>query len=227
MTTHTDWYHTDKLVWYSMAQSDQDSKTRLLEAALTVIRAKGYSATTVEDICAVARLTKGSFFHHFKSKDDLAVAAADYWTSKTGAFFAAAPYHAHPDPLDRVLGYIDFRASILQGAVAEFTCLVGTMVQETYDTHPVIRAACDRSISEHAAKVEIDIAETLRTRRIETEWTAGSLALHTQVVLQGAFILAKAKQNSEIATASLGHLRNYLVTVLGQPRNRKSKEKRP
>jgi hypothetical protein len=43
-------------------------------------------------------------------------------------------------------------------------------------------------------------------------------------VLQGGFIFAKAKQNPKIATASLGHLRNYLVTLLGQPQHRKRKE---
>jgi len=208
-----------------MAQAQPDSKTKILDAALMVIRAKGYSASTVDDVCAAAGLTKGSFFHHFKSKDDLAVAAADYWSSMTGAFFEAAPYNAYSDPLDRVLGYIDFRISILKGAVAEFTCLVGTVVQETYDTHPLIRDACERSISEHAAKVESDIAEAMRARVMKAVWTAASLALHTQAVLQGAFILAKAKQDPEVAIASLGHLRNDLVTLFGQPRNRKYKEK--
>ena len=207
-----------------MSQSRHDSKARILDAAMRVIREKGYSATTVDDLCAAAGLTKGSFFHHFKSKDDLAVTAADYWSEMTGALFDAAPYHRHADPLDRVLGYIDFRESLLKGAVSEFTCLVGTMVQETYDTHPAIRAACERSITEHAAKVEADIAGAMRKRGIVVEWTAASLALHIQAVLQGAFILAKATQSSEIAVASLGHLRNYLVTILGQPRNRKLKE---
>jgi TetR/AcrR family transcriptional regulator, transcriptional repressor for nem operon len=45
-----------------------------------------------------------------------------------------------------------------------------------------------------------------------------------QCVLQGAFILWKAKQSPEIAAASLGHLRSYLVTLLGQPRNHKHEE---
>jgi len=45
-----------------------------------------------------------------------------------------------------------------------------------------------------------------------------------QCVLQGAFIFAKAKQTPEIATASLGHLRNYLVTLLGHPQQQPSKE---
>ncbi|MDO8251780.1 MAG: hypothetical protein Q7T78_18980 [Rhodoferax sp.] len=49
---------------------------------------------------------------------------------------------------NRVLGYIDFRKSILQGTLPEFTCLVGTMVQKTFDTAPAIRDACERSISD-------------------------------------------------------------------------------
>jgi TetR/AcrR family transcriptional regulator, transcriptional repressor for nem operon len=200
-------------------QQLQESRTRILDAALRVIREKGYSATSVDDICSAAGLTKGGFFHHFKSKDDLAVAAADYWSEATGAVFEAASYHTHADPLDRVLGYIDFRKSILQGAVSEFTCLVGTMVQETYDTHPAIRDACERSISGHAAKVEADIAAAMRTRRIKPKWTAESLALHTQAVLQGAFILAKAKGGAQFAADSIDHLRRYLVLLFsaGQP----------
>ena len=57
------------------ATAQQDSKTKLLDAALKVIRAKGYAAATVEDICSEAGVTKGSFFHHFKTKDDLALSA--------------------------------------------------------------------------------------------------------------------------------------------------------
>jgi TetR/AcrR family transcriptional regulator, transcriptional repressor for nem operon len=43
-----------------------------------VIRSKGYSAATIEDICQTAGLTKGSFLHHFKSKEELALAAAGH-----------------------------------------------------------------------------------------------------------------------------------------------------
>src|ERR1700722_5460956 len=109
-----------------------NSKSQLLNAALQVIRAKGYAGTTVEDICLEAGVTKGSFFHHFRSKDDLALAAVAYWGAVTTGFFATAPYHALEDPLDRLLGYVDFRAAILTGEVAEYSCLLGTLVQETY-----------------------------------------------------------------------------------------------
>ena len=191
----------------------RDAKAKLLDAALSVIRTKGYSATTVDQLCAAAGVTKGAFFHHFKSKDDLAVAAADYWSEMTGGLFAAAPYHDHADPLDRVLAYLEFRKALLQGGVPEFTCLVGTMVQETYETAPAIREACDRSISDHAATLKADIELAIRDRGISPEWTAASLALHTQAVLQGAFILAKAKGGSEVAADSIDHLIRY-VTLL-------------
>jgi TetR/AcrR family transcriptional repressor of nem operon len=191
-------------------EAKPSARTKLLFAALSMIRARGYAGTSVEDLCGAAGVTKGAFFHHFKSKDALAVAAAGCWSETTAGLFATAPYHDHADPLDRVLGYIDFRKAILRGKVSEFSCLAGTMVQEVYDTHPAIRDACERSISHHAATVEADIAEAMRSHGVDGNWTASSLALHMQAVLQGAFILAKAKAGPRVAEDSIDHLRRYV-----------------
>ena len=199
------------------ADAQHESKTKLLNAALRVIRAKGYAATRVEDICEAAGLTKGGFFHHFKSKEELAVAAADYWAEWTGGLFASAPYHDAPGPVEKLLAYVDFRKSILQGELVDYTCLVGTMVQETYESHPAIRDACERSISGHAATLERYITEAMQERGIDGEWTAESLALYTQAVIQGAFILAKAKGSPEVAADCLDHLRRYLEQLFSQP----------
>jgi TetR/AcrR family transcriptional regulator, transcriptional repressor for nem operon len=193
-----------------MNDTRHESKTKFLDAALHVIRYKGYTATRVADICEAAQLTKGSFFHHFGTKEDLALAAAEYWGTKTGALFEAAPYRTFADPLDRLLAYVDFRKAILQGELPEFTCLVGTMVQEVYETHPAIRAACDRSISDHAATLEADIAECMSKYGGKGDWTARSLALYTQAVMQGAFVLAKAKGGPAVAADCIDHLRRYL-----------------
>jgi TetR/AcrR family transcriptional repressor of nem operon len=202
-------------------ESQHESKTRLLNAALHVIRAKGYSATRIEDVCETAGLTKGSFFHHFKGKEDLALAAADYWGLRTSGLFAAAAYHdltKLPDPLDRLLAYVDLRKALIQGDLPDFTCLVGTMVQETYDTHPSIREACNRSISSHAATLVPDIEEAMRRQGAKGSWTAESLAFYMQATIQGAFILAKAKHNSAIAAECIDHLRRYIELLFAQPR---------
>lgn len=191
-------------------------RTRLLEAALTSIRRKGYSATTVDELCAIAGVTKGGFFHHFKSKEALGVAAAEYWSAMTGGLFAGAPYHEPEDPLDRVKAYIDFRSALIDGPIEGFTCLVGTMVQEAYGSSDAIRAACDASISDHAATLEADIEAAIRKYGRIDGVSASSLALHTQAVLQGGFILAKAKGGPEIAKESAAHLKRYITLLFKQ-----------
>ena len=202
-----------------------ESKTKLLDAALHVIRAKGYAATTIDDICRQAGVTKGSFFHHFKSKDELALAAASYWGTMTGGFFAAAPYHKLKDPLDRLLGYVDFRAEILQGDLPDYTCLLGTLVQETYATHPDIRAACDQGMSSHIAELTRDVEAAKNLYAPRAQWSAESVGYFIQAVLQGGFIFAKAKQDPDVVRQSLAHLRRYLEALFSQPRNTNPKEK--
>jgi TetR/AcrR family transcriptional repressor of nem operon len=205
----------------AITRSESGAKTKLLDAALSVIRAKGYSATTVDDLCQTAGVTKGAFFHHFESKEELGVAAAGHFSSMADRVFSTAPYRNLPDPVDRLLGYVDFRKSILQGHLPEFTCLLGTMVQEAYETHPLIRQACEKHISEHAGMLKVDIAEATRKYRIDAEWSAESLALYTQAVIQGAFILAKAKHSPKVAAACLDHLRRYLEMLFIQPKQRR------
>lgn len=200
-----------------MKKTNEPVKKRLLNASLSVIREKGYHATTVDDLCEKAEVTKGAFFHHFKSKEDLAVQAAEHWNTVTSVFFENAPYQKLEDPLDRVLGYVDFRRDILRGEVSEYTCLAGTLVQETYESNPLIRDACQKTIFEHSHKVASDIERAKAIYATGASWDSEELALHIQAVLQGSFILAKAKYNADIAVASIGHLRTYLKLLFNQP----------
>jgi TetR/AcrR family transcriptional regulator, transcriptional repressor for nem operon len=191
-------------------KAPHESKIRLLNSALDVIRAKGYAGTTVDDICHKAGITKGSFFHHFKSKDELTLAAVAYWTSLTEGFFAAAPYRKAKDPLDRLFGYLEFRGTILSADIPEYTCLLGTLIQEAYETHPEIRSACDRGLSSHIA-VLTDGIEAARQLHFPTaRGSAESVGYLIQAVLQGSFIFAKAKQSPDVVRENLAHLRRYL-----------------
>ena len=175
----------------SITSAPHSSKTRLLDAALQVIRSKGYSATTVDDVCAAAGVTKVSFFHHFSSKEDLAIQATRHWNDVTGGLFATAPYQSVADPRERIQAYIDFRAQIVQGAapddLADVTCLLGTMVQETFDSHPAIRAACREGIEGHAQTLVPTIEAAKALYAPDAGWTAESLALYTQAALQAHF----------------------------------------
>lgn len=204
-----------------------DSKTRLLNAAKQVIRTKGYTATTVDDICHAAGVTKGSFFHHFKGKEDLALATVQHWNQVTGSLFASAPYQRVADPRDRVLAYIDFRASLLRGALPDYTCLLGTLVQETFESYPAIRDACRQGIDLHAQTVAEIIAKAKDLYAPDADWSVQSLALYTQAAIQGAFILAKAHHGPEIAVQCIAHLRRYVQTLLGTSTSARSKKESP
>ena len=199
------------------AEIQHESKVKILEASVNVIRAKGYSATTVDDICHTAGVTKGSFFHHFKSKDEMAMAAISYWETMSDGLFAAAPYRKLKDPLGRLLGYLDFRAGLLRGELSNYTCLLGTLLQETYATHPAIRAACDRGMVSHIAELTRDLEAAKRLYVPEASWTAESVGYFIQSALQGSFIFAKANQSPDVVRETLAHLRRYLAALFLQP----------
>ncbi|MGZ5836160.1 MAG: TetR/AcrR family transcriptional regulator [Xanthobacteraceae bacterium] len=190
----------------------------MLDAARDIIRAKGYAATTVDDICGAAGVTKGGFFHHFASKEQLAKAAIEQFGAMATKLFTTAPYSALPDPRDRVFGYVDFRAQILVGEIAQYTCLMGTTVQEVYATHPELRTAANQGMSEHVDMLTRDIEAAKKLYAPDATWTAESVGYFMQSVLQGAFIFAKAKQSPGVALESLKHLRRYLEMLLNAPK---------
>jgi TetR/AcrR family transcriptional regulator, transcriptional repressor for nem operon len=191
-----------------------ESKARLLVAAIRTFRATGYAATTIDDVCAAAGCTKGSFFHHFDSKEDLALSAIDVFAEEAELLFAAAAFHDASDPVDRVLGYVDFRGTLLAGELPEFTCLLGTLLQEMYASHPAIRTACDARLSEHVEMLSRDLRLARQTCASEPAWSAASVGNFIQAVLQGSFILAKARGSPAVVRENLSHLRRYLESIL-------------
>lgn len=197
------------------AKSHQ-SRRKILDAAVKLIRTKGYAATSVDDLCVQAGLTKGSFFHHFKSKNELGEAAARHWTDTTSTLFAGAAYHLPERALDRVLAYIAFRRSIIGGQLANFTCLAGTLAQELHTTHPAIAHAAGMSITSHASTLTADIQAAMDESEKHFPFSAQGLAMHTQTVLQGGFVLAKATGDKRCAEDAVDHLRRYVELLFAK-----------
>nr|WP_206760990.1 TetR/AcrR family transcriptional regulator [Tabrizicola soli] len=181
-----------------------------------MVRHKGFAATSVDDLCAAAGVTKGAFFHHFPSKEALGVALIEDWTETTGAMFAAHAYNSLPDPLDRVLAYLDLRRQLLEMPIPEFSCVAGTTVQEAYESSPPIRAAAAASIRSGVDHVRAHLAAALAAHPVAGV-TAESLGRMVQVAVQGGIVLAKALDDPAPAREAFDHLERYLRLLFGRP----------
>ena len=201
-----------------------NSRTRLLTATIDLVRANGYAATRVDDVCAAAGVTKGSFFHHFASKEDLAIEAARQWDQGASSLFSLAGYHRQPDALDRLLGYVAYRKELIAGDIREWSCYAGTTIQEVHETNPAIREACAVSIENHLLFLRAMIEDVLREHPAGV--TADSLATFMQAVVQGAFVMAKARQDRQAAIDSIDHLYRHVEMLFPRSTSKKSRKPR-
>lgn len=120
------------------------------------------------------------------------MASARHWGATTGAFFAAADYHRHPDPVDRVLAYLDLRASLIGDDPAAYSCVAGTMAQEAFARSPAVRDACGTMIDDHVLTLQPDFQAAIDRYAPGSGLSAHGIATFAMVVIQGAFVVSKA-----------------------------------
>lgn len=193
-------------------QENPATREKLLETAQHLMLAKGYTATSVEEICEAAKLTKGSFFHYFASKEDLGKAVLDRYVNTMFQAVHNASFLKKGDPLQRLYGYIDFMIALSKDPARRSGCLLGNFAQVLTDTNPEIRTQCAAHFSLWAdmLKQELDAAKAVyKVRGLDT----GGLADHFIALFEGSLMLAKTRQDLDIIANNLFHFKNYLKSI--------------
>lgn len=191
------------------------TKERLLDAAEHLMLAKGFSATTVEDICDAAELTKGSFFHYFESKDELGKMVLERYCQRSAQTQQSSCAN-EPDPLKRVYSVVDFMIEKAKECESPRGCLLGTFAQELSDTHPEIRRVCAKAFGAWVEALAKDLEEAKARYAPTATFDSKSLAEHFITVLEGAQILSKTQQDAGVIEKSLKHFKNYLKAIFGR-----------
>ena len=193
------------------------ASTKLLDAAVAAVRHNGYAGTSVDDICRAAGVSKGAFFHHFRSKEDLGAAAARHFNAFADTFLFEAPFMSLDDPRERLLGYLRMRREIVSGAPADYGCYLGTIVQEAHESHPQLASACGAEMFAHISRLEAMATEARALHAPHARWNPRTLALFIQATLQGAFVLAKAGGGVEVVWQCIDHLIEHVERLLPEP----------
>lgn len=196
-----------------MAQERSEAtKRNLIGAATELVRRKGYNATSVDDICQQAGITKGAFFHHYSSKEALVEAALSAWHDGVAEQLKDAPFQRLKDPRKRVLGFMDFFIAAFSQPEMLKSCLAGTTVQEAAETHPRLRDAANHCFSGLEQSFGTLLAEATSSSRKKPD-IAGLASLWV-AVMQGSLILYKASRDEQVIARNLTQIRDHIAAQL-------------
>jgi len=188
-------------------------KGQLLEAALSLIIAKGYHATTVDEICAEAGVTKGSFFYYFKSKEEIGKAAIDYFEKFQSAMIGSAGLERYDDPWIRLNKYLDFFIAMANDPNMPRSCLIAIMTQEMSGMSDEFRALCDAKFLSNARPLQAILDDVIARYPPVVPVDSRQLSEFFLSVYQGSLILAQARGASDVFERNIEHCRRYVMSL--------------
>ncbi|MEZ6094608.1 MAG: TetR/AcrR family transcriptional regulator [Pirellulaceae bacterium] len=189
----------------------ENNQFKLAKAVHELVLERGYSGTSVDSICEKAGVSKGSFFHHFKSKEDAACFALDAWMSAMKEMALASEYETKSTPRERLLSYLDFLAGVMESPEAPKGCLLGSLALEVSQTHHQVQSKASNYFRFWAEGIANLIGDALGADSLEE---STSLANHLISSLEGAILLAKATGNPPLVRSSILHFKQYIESRL-------------
>ena len=197
-----------------MTERGQNTRENILATAQTLVLDKGFSATSLDDIIKSTGVTKGAFFHHFRSKADLARNLVERFADNDFAMFDEWDRRAEAladDPYQALHLFLKFFEEWLDSLPQPFAgCLFAVYVYENSLFDSEVNEFVKQSFERWQGYYEKKFEAILAVRRPRIDVTARELAESVVSILEGAFILARSYREPELTTRQSRLFRTYL-----------------
>jgi TetR/AcrR family transcriptional repressor of nem operon len=192
-----------------------ERRRRLMEAAVRLILRHGHSATTVDMICAEAGVTKGSFFHYFRNKEEACESAMDAWMQSWQEILSQARFEELEDPLDRISRLFQVMEQAYTYPEIDPGCVVGTVAQEQALPNERLREQCLGHFDAWTAQIGRMLAEAKAAHPPKVNFDPDELAWWLQSFVQGSLLLSKARGDRKVVVSNIRHCRAYVFSLFG------------
>ena len=185
------------------------TRLMILQKAADLIYKRGYQATSVDDIIAVTNVTKGAFFYHFKSKDDMGVAMVNEVVRPAMRHFFLEPLRKAKDPVQTILRVM--KQLLLESPLqVNYGCPAGNLADEMASWN----AGFNRALSGLTDELQEVLAELIQKGKesgeIRKTVNGRQVAKFIMAGYWGIRIIGKVEKNNEGYKVYLKELRAYL-----------------
>jgi TetR/AcrR family transcriptional regulator, transcriptional repressor for nem operon len=189
----------------------QDTRERLLDAAMRLFWEKGYNSTSIADVLQAAGANAGSLYHFFPTKQDLLVAVLTRYRDGIGPMLLEPAWQGVDDPLERVFALLARYRRMLEETDCFYGCPIGSLALELHEPDPPVRKLLAANFSAWTAA----IAECLADPRahLPPDVDRQELAQFVLTTMEGAVMQARTHRTLAPYDASVAHLRRYLSTL--------------
>lgn len=198
-------------------RNPEETRNRLIEATVGLMLRQGYASTTVDQICEESGLTKGAFFHHFTSKEEITRAAVEWWGNMGTELYSAAWSGGESDPLAQLHRMMGIMASFTERPGECCTCMVGMMSQELGQSHPAIREACDIELERWTRNTARLLEEAKLIHPVAKDFDPNGIAWFLNSLWQGSMLIGKVRGNQEMIRNNLKIAKDTVDSLFIQP----------
>ena len=203
-----------------MAKGSQ-TRTKILDVAQDAILAKGFDATSIEEIVASAEITKSGFFYHFKDKNALACALIERHIVAEDEIFddlLARARDLSDDPLEAGLIGLKLLAELIEDIPGGHPgCIVATAAYQDRLFNKDVREANRRAVLGWRRRFQALFEEIAETYPPNDDVDMGQLGDFVTCVVEGGIIMSRAVGDPLITSHQVMLLRSY-IRLLFKPR---------